>query len=66
MKMKEKCFADRGRFCVALENKCCDGCSFYQTVEQLKAGQAKAKARLLAIAPNKFKKYNHVDRRDYL
>ena len=64
MKIKErnqmldkKCFADKGCYCMALEKKECTGCSFYQTKQEVEIGRAKAKARLLKLHPEQYKKY---------
>ena len=57
--MDKTCFADRGRYCGALIEKKCAGCSFYQTKQELETGRAKAKTRLLKLCPNQYKKYCH-------
>lgn len=57
--MDKKCFADKGIYCMALEKKNCAGCSFYQTKQDVEAGRAKAKARLLKLHPEQYEKYCH-------
>ena len=55
--LDKKCFADKGYYCMALEEKECAGCSFYQTKQEVNDGRAKAKARLLKFHPEQYKKY---------
>lgn len=62
---KEDCFAYiNENKCLALCELDCDGCSFYQTVSQLKKAREKAKKRIatldLAVQKYIFKQYGHL------
>ena len=47
---KEDCFAYvNENECLALRELDCDGCSFYQTVSQLKKAREKAKERIATL-----------------
>ena len=60
--MDKKCFADKGHYCMALTEKKCAGCSFYQTKEELEKKRALAEARLLSINAGYLSKYNWGDK----
>ena len=55
--MDKKCFADKGSYCMALDEKKCAGCNFYQTKQEVENGRAMAKARLLKLYPEHYEKY---------
>ena len=44
-----KCVMSKGKKCLALETKACDGCRFFKTKEQQKASRAKVRARLQTL-----------------
>lgn len=44
----EKCFADKGKTCVALNEKNCNGCGFYKTKSDLVDAQRYSCAKLLS------------------
>lgn len=45
----DKCAFDLGKRCHAMTEKKCDGCKFFKTKEQLKAGREKATDRLMTL-----------------
>ena len=51
-----ECAFDRGKKCFALTTKKCNGCNFYKTKEQLKAGREKSTDRLMTLSMATLKK----------
>ncbi len=66
----QDCFAYRNQKCLVLKIKECGGCGFYKTLEQYKAGRAKALERIYSLDEDRQKEifgtYHLKDGREML